>query len=223
MKHKTSLPILGLALILGALLIVPSGAVGAQGPESQGGADTLAALGTPALSAVEGAFTYQGRLNDGGDLANGTYDFEFKLYDAASGGSQVSSTVTKDDVTVTDGLFTVELDFGDGVFTGDARWLEIGVRPGSSTGAYTTLTPRQALTPAPYALALPGLRTEPNATSPNVIGGYSGNSIVADAVGATISGGGASSGINQVTSASADWATGPLGHHRWGQGKHRQW
>ncbi len=204
MKRKTSLPILGLALILGTLLIVPFGAVGAQGPEPQGGAGTLAALGTPALSAVEGAFTYQGRLNDGGDLANGTYDFEFKLYSAASGGSQVGSTVTKDDVTVTDGLFTVELDFGSGVFTGDARWLEIGVRPGSSTGAYTTLTPRQALTPAPYALALPGLWTQPNATSPNVIGGYSGNSVTGGVVGATIGGGGLSGKTNQVT---ADYAT----------------
>jgi hypothetical protein len=154
MKRKTSLPILGLMLILGALLIVPSGAVGAQGPEPQGGADTLAALGT--------AFTYQGRLNDGGDLANGTYDFEFKLYDAASGGSQVGSTVTKNDVTVTDGLFTVELDFGSGAFNGDARWLEIGVRPGSSTGAYTTLTPRQSLTPTPYALGMGAVRIDAN-------------------------------------------------------------
>jgi hypothetical protein len=209
MKRKTSLPILGLVLILGALLIVPSGAVGAQGPEPQGGASTLAALGTPALSAVEGAFTYQGRLNDGGDLANGTYDFEFKLYKAASGGSQVGSTVTKGDVAVTDGLFTVELDFGSGIFDGDARWLEIGVRLGSSTGAYTTLTPRQALMPAPYALALPGLRTEPNADSPNVIGGYSGyggNSVASGVVGATIGGGGEFAYPNEVY-ADSDYAT----------------
>jgi len=190
MKRKTLSAVLGLALVLGALLIVPRGAAGAQGPEPQGTAGTQAALGT--------AFTYQGRLTDGDDLANGTYDFEFKLYNAASGGSQVGSTITKGDVTVTDGLFTVELDFGSGAFTGDARWLEIGVRPGSSTGAYTTLTPRQPLTPAPYALALPGLRAEPNATSPNVIGGYSDNSVIGGVVGATISGGGHAPGGDRV-------------------------
>jgi hypothetical protein len=196
MKRKTLLSVLGLALLLGALIVVPSGAVTAQGPGPQGNAGIEAALGT--------AFTYQGRLDDGGSAANGTYDFEFKLYDAASGGSEVGSTVTKGDVAVTDGLFTVELDFGSGAFTGDARWLEIGVRAGSSTGAYTTLTPRQPLRPAPYALALPGLRTEPNATSPNVIGGYSGNSVASSVVGATIGGGGSSGNINQVT---ADYAT----------------
>jgi hypothetical protein len=182
MKRKTFLSVLGLALLLGALIAVSSGAVTAQGPGPQGNASILAALGT--------AFTYQGRLDDGGSAANGTYDFEFKLYDAASGGSQLGSTITKGDVTVTDGLFTVELGFGSGVFTGDARWLEIGVRAGSSTGAYATLTPRQALTPAPYALALPGLWTEPNSTSPNVIGGYGSNVVTNGVVGATISGGG---------------------------------
>lgn len=196
MKRKTLSAVLGLALVLGTLLIVPRGAAGAQGPEPQGTAGTQAALGT--------AFTYQGRLIDDGDLANGTYDFEFKLYNAASGGSQVSSTITRGDLTVTDGLFTVELDFGSGAFKGDARWLEIGVRTGSSTGAYTTLIPRHPLAPAPYALALPGLWTRPNATSANVVGGYSGNSVGSGVVGATIGGGGAEwdyqdPGMNSVT------------------------
>jgi hypothetical protein len=159
---------------------------------------------TQAQEPVGTAFTYQGYLTDGGSPADGTYDFEFKLYDAASDGSQMGSTVIKDDVTVTDGVFTVELDFGSSIFTGDARWLEIGARPGSSSGSYTILTPRQALTPAPYALALPGLWTQPNATSPNVIGGYSGNSVTDGVVGATIGGGGNSGDINQVT---ADYGT----------------
>jgi len=71
-------------------------------------------------------------------------------------------------VAVSGGLFTVKLNFGSGVLTGDARWLEIGVRPGDSGGAYTPLDPRQELTPSPYALALPGLwtnRTPPAPTS----------------------------------------------------------
>ena len=105
-----------------------------------------------ALAPVGAAFTYQGRLTDGGSPANGSYDFQFRLYDAADGGSQVGSTVTQEDTPVTDGLFTVELDFGSDVFAGDARWLEIGVRASGTIGAYTILTPRQAITAAPYAL-----------------------------------------------------------------------
>lgn len=95
-------------------------------------------------------FTYQGRLTDGGAPANGAYDSTFTLYDDPTAGTQVGSTVTKDNVNVSDSLFTVTLDFGD-VFDGTALYLEIGVRPGSDTGAYTTLTPRQPLTAAPYA------------------------------------------------------------------------
>ena len=96
-------------------------------------------------------FTYQGKLIDGGSPANGTYDLQFKLFDALTGGSQVGGTLTQTSVTVTNGLFTVQLDFGN-VFNGTALYLEIGVRPGGSGGAYTTLAPRQPLTATPYAL-----------------------------------------------------------------------
>jgi hypothetical protein len=104
------------------------------------------------LNAVLGTgFTYQGKLTDAGVPANGLYDFEFKLYNDPSAGSQVGSTLTKEDVIVTNGLFTVQLDFGD-VFDGTALYLEIGVRPGVSVGAYSPLDPRQALTASPYAI-----------------------------------------------------------------------
>ena len=112
------------------------------------------------LSVVGTAFTYQGHLKDSGSPANGVYDFEFKLYDAAGGGAQVGSTVALNDIPVSKGLFTVKLDFGAGAFGSGARWLNIGVRAGASAGAYTTLTPRQELAPAPYALALPNVYTD---------------------------------------------------------------
>ena len=106
--------------------------------------------------AVGDAFTYQGRLIDANSAADGLYDLQFKLYDDADVvlGNQVGNDVNKPDVDVIDGYFTVALDFGSGVFDGDARWLEIGVRPGgmSDPNAYTTLSPRQEVTPTPYAL-----------------------------------------------------------------------
>ena len=98
------------------------------------------------------AFTYQGQLNDGGSPADGEYDFEFRLFDDPNGPGQVGSTVAKENVVVDTGIFTVQLDFGNSVFTGEARWLEIGVRPGAETGDFTPLSPRQELKPTPYAL-----------------------------------------------------------------------
>ena len=98
------------------------------------------------------AFTYQGRLIDANSAADGLYDFQFKLYDANEAGMQKGITVPIGELDVIDGYFTVGLDFGSGVFTGDARWLEIGVRPGDSGSNYTTLSPRQKVVPTPYSL-----------------------------------------------------------------------
>jgi hypothetical protein len=104
-------------------------------------------------------FTYQGQLKQAGAPASGNYDFVFRLYDAAQGGSQIGSDFVVDDWPVSEGLFTVPLDFGAGAFTAEARWLEVAVRPGAETGPHTVLSPRQALTAAPvalYALGGPG-------------------------------------------------------------------
>ncbi len=259
-------------LLVSVLIIaVTVGFTRAQEPGPQGRVSTQADLTT--------AFTYQGRLTDGGNPANGTYDFRFILYDAEAGGSQVGSTVTRNDIAVTGGLFTVQLNFGSGAFDGNARWLETGVRPGSSTGAYTVLSPRQPLTAAPYALysarapwsglvgvpagfadgvdndttysagtgltlsstqfslnttytdgrywklggnsgtnptthflgttdnvtltlaanGTAALRLAPTTGTPNLIGGYNGNSVTAGMKGAVIGGGGDSTAPNRVT------------------------
>jgi len=97
-------------------------------------------------------FAYQGRLSEGGQPANGTYDLRFIAYDAEPGGTQVGTTETKEDVQVVNGLFTVTLNFGAGVFNGDARWLDIAVRHGNETGIFTTLSPRQPISSSPYSL-----------------------------------------------------------------------
>jgi len=102
------------------------------------------------------AFTYQGRLVDANSPADGEYDLDFELYDAPDAGSQQGITVVKDEVEVTDGYFTVQLDFGSdpNCFGGNARWLQMGVRPGEyeDPNTYSALSPRQEVTPAPYAL-----------------------------------------------------------------------
>lgn len=104
-----------------------------------------------AAHAQTNAFTYQGRLNLAGVPATGLFDLQFSLFNAPAAGTQSSSTITNLATPVTNGLFTVTLDFGEGVFNGSARWLEIAVH-GPGEPIYTTLAPRQALTPTPYAI-----------------------------------------------------------------------
>ncbi len=107
------------------------------------------------FAAAQGtAFTYQGRLNAGGAPATGNYDLRFGLYTGSSGGAPVATLVTNGSVAVSGGLFSATLDFGN-VFSGASYFLEIGVRTAGSNGAFTTLTPRQSITPTPYALYAP--------------------------------------------------------------------
>src|SRR5688572_30607227 len=91
--------------------------------------------GTLVAAPIGSSFSYQGRLNASGSPAGGSHDFEFGLYDAASGGGQIGTTVSLT-TNVDGGLFSATLDFGAGAFAGDRRWLEIRVRPGGP-GAYT--------------------------------------------------------------------------------------
>jgi hypothetical protein len=97
------------------------------------------------------AFTYQGRLNNNASPANGNYDLVFGLFDGSNGVSQVGNTVTNLNTGVNNGLFTVTLDFGPGIFNGANLWLQIGVRTNGGIG-FTLLNPLQALTPTPYAV-----------------------------------------------------------------------
>jgi hypothetical protein len=112
----------------------------------------LAALLYPSAAPAQvpfgSAFTYQGRLTDVGGPANGTYDIRFTLFTASSGGVQVGQVVVSG-LAVTGGLFTATLDFGGAAFDGTDRWLELAVQQGG--GGFQVLSPRQHLTPAPYA------------------------------------------------------------------------
>ncbi|MDM7914134.1 MAG: hypothetical protein QUU85_02555, partial [Candidatus Eisenbacteria bacterium] len=124
--------------LLCALLAVAASTAGAQTP-----------LGT--------AFTYQGNLDLSGNPVNGTADFQFKLFGAPTGGSQIGTTQSVNNVAVEQGGFTVQLDFGATAFNGDKRFLEIAVRSPAGGGSFVTLSPRQELTASPYALKVRGV------------------------------------------------------------------
>ena len=101
-------------------------------------------------------FTYQGHLNDGGKAATGQYHFRFELFDQENDGSSVKDPIVMSSVSVSNGLLTAALDFGS-VFDGNPRWLEVSVR-NTTSEAFTTMTPRQALQAAPYAMFAGGVK-----------------------------------------------------------------
>jgi len=120
------------AIVSGWLMVVAVETVVAQTP-----------LGT--------SFTYQGSLSAPGMPAVTNADFQFTLYDATENGAQVGTMLTKDNVALVKGVFTVSLDFGAAAFTGNARWLQVAVRSPAGAGTFTTLTPRQPITATPQA------------------------------------------------------------------------
>lgn len=102
--------------------------------------------------AQSSTFIYQGQLSSNGIAATGLFDVRFALYDAATSGNPISFAITNSATGVTNGLFQAALTFGASAFDGSSRWLELGVRTNGSTGAFTTLSPRQQITATPYAV-----------------------------------------------------------------------
>ena len=109
-------------------------------------------------------FTYQGSLQDSGMPANGAFQMQFKLFDSLGAAGQIGSTIADIPVTVAQGIFSVNLDFGATPFSGANRWLEIAVRRNSGE-SYTTLTPREQIASAPYSIRTLSAATADNALS----------------------------------------------------------
>jgi hypothetical protein len=122
------------------------------------------------LRAQSTAFSYQGRLNHNSAPATGLFDLRFTLFGEATNGAPVSSRITHSAVGVTNGLFTVLLDFSSDPFTGPARWLDIEARPAGGA-TFTVLTPRQPVSATPYAV------TALNALTAKQVAGVSGNAL----------------------------------------------
>ncbi len=129
--------LLGTAVIVLLLLALLGSSSHAQAPVPE----------AEQVASVETTFTYQGQLKRDGDPVNDTCSFEFRLYDAPSGGNPVGQPITTT-VPVQDGLFTVGLDFGN--LFDQSRWLGIRVQCPGDAG-YVDLG-RQPLTAAPRAI-----------------------------------------------------------------------
>lgn len=107
--------------------------------------------GASRASAQGTAFTYQGQLQSGGRPANGTYNLSFSLFNVNVGSTSVAGPVVDNGVVVSNSLFAATLDFGSSAFGGATNWLEVSVESNGAT-SFTTLAPRQQLTPTPYSI-----------------------------------------------------------------------
>jgi hypothetical protein len=113
------------------------------------------ALSLPAGASTDTTFTYQGELKSSDELAQGSFNMDFSLWNALAGGTQIGSVVNLPNVAVSEGQFTVKLDFGANAFDNNGRWLQIAVNG-------TTLNPRQELTRSPYSIQTRGIFVNDN-------------------------------------------------------------
>jgi hypothetical protein len=150
MNRKTSSSLAVCGVLVVAIVAASSASVGAQGDQPL--APAAASQPDAAAAQIGTAFTYQGQLKKGGSAFNGACSFEFKLFDAETGGAQRGSTVAVNNVNVANGLFTAQLDFGD-EFQGEARWLGMAVKCASDAG-FQQFDKRMPLAASPYALSL---------------------------------------------------------------------
>lgn len=129
------------------------------------------------LLAQSTSFTYQGRLTDGGTPANGTYDLQFQLVDGGGNPQGAPNPNTITGVLVTNGVFTVTLDFGANGFPGADRFLQISVKHPADL-SYTVLAPQQQITGAPYALRSLSASSADTAGNATALGGVAANQFV---------------------------------------------
>lgn len=124
----------------------------------------ILAFTAPCFQAQTSVFSYQGSVSVSGSPANGSFDMQFKLFDALSGGVQQGTTNSLNGVTVTNGSFSVVLDFQSSGFPGSNRYLEMSVQPAGG-GGFTTLAPRTQILTTPYAIKSISSDTAVNATN----------------------------------------------------------
>jgi len=104
-----------------------------------------------ASQAVVGSgFTYQGQLHLDGMPVDADCSMDFRLFDGTGPlARQIGDTISQV-VPISDGLFTVNLDFGSSAFRGFARWLDIAVQCPDDRDPISL--GRRELTATPFAL-----------------------------------------------------------------------
>ncbi|HVE59093.1 MAG TPA: hypothetical protein VNB22_19880 [Pyrinomonadaceae bacterium] len=123
-------------------------------------------IATTAALAQSTAFSFQGRLNDGTNPANGRYDLEFKLFNTITGGTQVGATLARPNTILINGVFSTTLDFGAAAFNNpNSVFIEIAVKPNGSPNQLTILGPRQQITAVPFALRATSAANADNSTN----------------------------------------------------------
>ena len=107
------------------------------------------------LRAQSTAFTYQGLLNVSNSPATGSYDLAFTLYATnapATNTVAVAGPLTNLDTAVSNGLFTVSLNFSNITFLGTNYWVQINAATNGDTNLLPLL-PLLPITPTPYAIS----------------------------------------------------------------------
>lgn len=133
----------------------------------------LFSAGVSAYPLMDLTFVYQGRLYDANSPADGFYDLEFWLVDAADPEDPIviSYPIRFHEHLISNGYITAKLDFcpkefleEEDLLDGSDRWLKIGIRPGEmeDPNDYTYLDPLTKITASPYAHT--AHRLEPPAT-----------------------------------------------------------
>jgi hypothetical protein len=149
MKRNFIISLLGSFIGFGILIILLSatGSVGVRSVAARLPAAQYyeASAATPLTS----TFTYAGQLKNGGTAVTAVCQMAFRLYDDPFAPINLIGSPITTSVPVTTGLFSVGLNFGDTAFNGSNRWLDLQV---NCTGTFVPLTPREAVTAAPYAL-----------------------------------------------------------------------
>ncbi len=140
---RRTLAAFAIALLATASTLVPGDSIADEPPDSTG------------RLVLWGGFGFQGRLTLDGVPANGTFNFQFLLYDHPVAGSQVDTTLSQT-LLVTNGVFNTELNFNDALEAVNLYWVEVRVKKPSDPG-FTLLNPRQALSPTAYAQVATGI------------------------------------------------------------------
>ena len=102
-------------------------------------------------------FTYQGLLTQNGSPVTTPCNLRFRLFDAASSGTQIGISQTIHNVPFSEGRFTVQIDFGLNAFDNSNRWLDILYQCPAGVGSFIILSPRQPVTRSPYAIQTRGI------------------------------------------------------------------